>query len=49
MAEYSLIVLVLRVPEVQSPSHLPRPRRVQSSVEASRKVSGFMEGFMMDG
>ena len=49
LAECSLILLVLRVPGVQSPSHLPRPRRVQSRAEATRKVSGFMEGFMMDG
>ena len=49
LAECSLILLVLRVPGVRSPSHLSRPRRVQSREEATRKVSGFMEGFMMDG
>ena len=49
LAECSLILTVFRVPGIQSPSHLPRPRRVQSSLEASRKVAGFMEGFMMFG
>lgn len=42
LAECSLMVFM-----VQTPSHLPRPRRVQSRVKASKKVPGFMGVLMV--
>lgn len=43
-----LIVLSFpRVPVVQVPGHLPRSSRVQSSIKASRNISGLLEGLMV--
>lgn len=42
LVEFSLMVLM-----VQTPSHLPRPRRVQSNMKANRKVSGLMGVLMV--